>query len=130
MAGYEWKCVTENAAFAGRDGAGAVVLNDNMWLLGGWNPNDKVNFPQICNSEGWCSSDGETWTEVGEQAPWEGEGTLPDMWCTMAKCGSLVGIVIRDITRQTCGRVQTVSTGSRQLTVYLGDPGYCTILQR
>ena len=38
VAGYEWQCITEKAAFAGRDGAGAPVLNDRMWLLGGWNP--------------------------------------------------------------------------------------------
>ena len=26
MSGYEWICVTEQAAFAGRDGAGALVF--------------------------------------------------------------------------------------------------------
>lgn len=75
MSAYEWVCVTEEAAFAGRDGAGALVFQDKMWLLGGWNPKDKVNFPSICNSEVWCSSDGAGWTEVNEQAPWEGRHT-------------------------------------------------------
>ena len=46
MSEYEWICVTEQAAFAGRDGAGALVFKDRMWLLGGWNPGDKVNFPR------------------------------------------------------------------------------------
>tara|TARA_Y100000588_G_scaffold263497_1_gene278186 strand:- start:100 stop:1011 length:912 start_codon:yes stop_codon:yes gene_type:complete len=64
--------MTENAAFAARDGAGLLVLNDKMWLLGGWNPGDKVNFPQICNSEVWSSRDGATWTLELLQAPWEG----------------------------------------------------------
>ncbi|MDA0748796.1 MAG: hypothetical protein O2954_19945 [bacterium] len=75
MAKYEWVCITEKAAFAGRDGAGALTFRDKMWLLGGWNPKDKVNFPDVCNSEVWSSSDGETWVEVNERAPWEGRHT-------------------------------------------------------
>jgi hypothetical protein len=78
---YEWKCITEQAAFAGRDGAGALVFKDQMWLLGGWNPNDKVNFPRICNSEVWCSRDGEEWIEVCEEAPWEGRHTAGYVVC-------------------------------------------------
>jgi len=73
--GYEWTCVTEKAAFAGRDGAGALVYKDKMWLLGGWNPRDKERFPLVCNSEVWSSSDGKTWTLVNPQAPWEGRHT-------------------------------------------------------
>ncbi len=71
----KWNCVTENAAFAGRDGAGALVFKNKMWLLGGWNPNDKVYFPHICNSEVWSSSDGASWTLETAQAPWEGRHT-------------------------------------------------------
>ena len=72
---YEWKRITERAAFAGRDGAGALVHDGRVWLLGGWNPGDRENFPDICNSEVWCSEDGVRWTEVCEQAPWEGRHT-------------------------------------------------------
>ena len=72
---YEWRCVTENAAFAARDGAGALVFQDKMWLLGGWNPGDKVHFPLICNSEVWSSADGASWTLENPQAPWEGRHT-------------------------------------------------------
>jgi len=72
---YQWTCVTERAAFAGRDGAGALVFRDRMWLLGGWNPGDKVHFPNICNSEVWSSPDGATWTLENPQAPWEGRHT-------------------------------------------------------
>ena len=72
---YEWRCVTEQAAFAARDGAGALVFQNKMWLLGGWNPGDKVHFPLICNSEVWSSTDGATWTLENPQAPWEGRHT-------------------------------------------------------
>jgi len=72
---YQWTCVTEKATFAGRDGAGALVFKDKMWLLGGWNPRDKVHFPYICNSEVWSSTDGAVWTLESAQAPWEGRHT-------------------------------------------------------
>jgi hypothetical protein len=73
--GYKWTCVTEEAAFAARDGAGALTFNDRMWLLGGWNPGDKVNFPKICNSEVWSSADGAVWNLEVLSAPWEGRHT-------------------------------------------------------
>jgi hypothetical protein len=69
---YRWIKCTENAAFAPRDGAGAVTFKNKMWLLGGWNPGDKVHFPTICNSEVWNSADGIKWNLVLKQAPWEG----------------------------------------------------------
>lgn len=61
---YRWTCITEKADFAARDGAGALVFKDKMWLLGGWNPKDKVNFPKICNNEVWVSTDGKKWDMV------------------------------------------------------------------
>jgi N-acetylneuraminic acid mutarotase len=72
---YEWTCVIQQAAFAGRDGAGALTFGGKMWLLGGWNPGDKVHFPHICNSEVWSSADGATWTLENPEAPWEGRHT-------------------------------------------------------
>jgi len=69
---YRWTCVTEKANFAGRDGAGGLVFKGKMWLLGGWNPWDKVNFPKICNSEVWSSTDGRIWKLENPSAPWEG----------------------------------------------------------
>jgi len=74
-ANYRWTCVTDHAAFAARDGAGALVFNDRMWLLGGWNPNDRAHFPHDCNSEVWSSADGRVWKLEHEQAPWEGRHT-------------------------------------------------------
>src|SRR5688572_20542626 len=61
---YEWTLVTPKAAFAPRDGAGALVFDGRMWLLGGWNPTDKTFFPRLCNNEVWSSTDGSTWTLV------------------------------------------------------------------
>ena len=52
---YRWTPVNENCAFAPRDGAGALTFKGKMWLLGGWNPLDKVHFPKICNSEVWST---------------------------------------------------------------------------
>jgi hypothetical protein len=75
MSQYRWSNVTTQAAFAPRDGAGALAFKDLMWLLGGWNPQDKVHFPKICNSEVWSSADGATWRLDLKQAPWEGRHT-------------------------------------------------------
>lgn len=58
---YEWVSVTGKAAFAPRDGAGALVFGGRMWLLGGWNPGDKVHFPRVTNNEVWSSQDGAAW---------------------------------------------------------------------
>ncbi|MCX7424957.1 MAG: hypothetical protein NTW96_04930 [Planctomycetia bacterium] len=62
--GYHWVNVTNSAAYAPRDGAGALVYDDKMWLLGGWNPPDTVNFPRGCNNEVWNSTNGADWTLV------------------------------------------------------------------
>ena len=82
---YLWTEVTDSAAFAPRDGAGALVYKDKMWLIGGWHPRDKVHFPRICNNEVWCSEDGEHWELVkpntflddtfDSEADWEGRHT-------------------------------------------------------
>jgi hypothetical protein len=61
---YQWEQVTAKAAFASRDGAGALVFQNKMWLIGGWNPGDKKHFPRICNNEVWNSADGKTWTLI------------------------------------------------------------------
>ncbi|MFN0195308.1 MAG: hypothetical protein ACKVT0_01075 [Planctomycetaceae bacterium] len=58
---YEWVEVTGKAAFAPRDGAGALTFKDRMWFLGGWNPGDKAHFPRICNNEVWSTADGKDW---------------------------------------------------------------------
>ncbi|NUQ63409.1 MAG: hypothetical protein HUU20_13100 [Pirellulales bacterium] len=84
-ANYRWVCVTPKAPFAPRDGAGAVVFQGKMWLLGGWNPGDKTHFPRICNNEVWSSANGASWTlekpntfldaNFDPTADWEGRHT-------------------------------------------------------
>ncbi|MDD8015053.1 MAG: hypothetical protein PHX45_05125 [Acidobacteriota bacterium] len=68
---YRWAEVTHEAAFAARDGAGALVFKDRMWLLGGWNPDDPEHFPTHCNGEVWSSADGVLWKLENPKAPWE-----------------------------------------------------------
>ncbi len=82
---YRWELVTERAEFAPRDGAGGLVFQDRMWLLGGWNPGDKQHFPRICNNEVWSSGDGREWrlekpntfldATFDAQRDWEGRHT-------------------------------------------------------
>ena len=61
---YKWIRIADKAPYAPRDGAGALVFRDRMWMIGGWNPYDKVHFPRICNNEVWSSRDGIDWTLV------------------------------------------------------------------
>lgn len=84
---YVWTLVNAKAAFAPRDGAGALSFRDRMWLLGGWNPApaQREFFPRICNNEVWSSPDGVDWTLVkpntfkdrsfDSTADWEGRHT-------------------------------------------------------
>lgn len=61
---YRWVKITDQGAFAPRDGAGALVFKNRMWLLGGWSPRakgDKEHFPRTCNNEVWSSRDGASW---------------------------------------------------------------------
>ncbi len=82
---YRWTKVTDSAAYAPRDGAGALVFQNKMWLIGGWNPGDKKFFPRICNNEVWSSANGADWTlekpntflaaRFDPAADWEGRHT-------------------------------------------------------
>lgn len=47
------------------------MFRDRLWLLGGWNPEDQVRFPNDCNSEVWSSADGFRWELACPAAPWE-----------------------------------------------------------
>ena len=61
---YEWVPMTMDAKFRPRDGAGALTFRGRMWLLGGWNSQDLVNFPRHCINEVHSSRDGIEWTLV------------------------------------------------------------------
>src|SRR5688572_10115313 len=61
---YEWQNVTMNAPFPACDGAGALVFNGRMYLIGGWRTrNDPVPFPRVCTNAVWSSADGAHWTQ-------------------------------------------------------------------
>jgi hypothetical protein len=60
---YAWQQVSQSASFPPSDGAGALVFNQRMWRIGGWNPLDPTLFPRITSNAVWSSADGETWFE-------------------------------------------------------------------
>ncbi len=45
-ADYRWQHVTDTPGFTGRDGVGALVFHDRMFLLGGWNPTLPDYYPR------------------------------------------------------------------------------------
>jgi len=71
---YHWQEVNTNCAWQARDGAGVLVYDEKMWLLGGWNPYLEEWLPGYTCSEVWNSTDGENWTFVTD-APWGGRHT-------------------------------------------------------
>jgi hypothetical protein len=83
---YQWIKATDNGKFAPRDGAGALVYDGAMWLIGGWNPDDKNLFPKICSNDVWTSINGLEWTQVkpntfidayfNSKLDWEGRHTV------------------------------------------------------
>lgn len=61
----DWVKVTDAAGWQPRDSSGEVVLNDQLWILGGWF--DSYSKPP---RDVWSSPDGKTWKSVTETAPW------------------------------------------------------------
>ena len=57
---YRWTKVTMTAPFAPRDGAGALVYKERMWLIGGWNSRNELYFLD-CVNDVWSSADGASW---------------------------------------------------------------------
>lgn len=77
-ASYTWTKVTNAMNCPGganqpaaRDGAGALVFDNQMFLIGGWSPE---RCPRT-NSEVWSSTNGATWCPSTIVAPWEGRHT-------------------------------------------------------
>lgn len=58
---YRWAKITMTAPFAPRDGAGALVYKERMWLIGGWNSRNELYFPLDCVNDVWSSADGASW---------------------------------------------------------------------
>ncbi|HOW96844.1 MAG TPA: LamG domain-containing protein [Kiritimatiellia bacterium] len=65
---WRWTQVQHAAAFSSRDGAGDLVFDGRLWLLGGWAPETEPD-PYTLN-EVWVSSNGADWAWV-TNAPWE-----------------------------------------------------------
>lgn len=89
---YRWLKVTDQAAFPPRDGAGALVYKDKMWLIGGWNPNDKITNPihSNCNNEVWNSTDGKTWSLVKPNTHLDGNFDPTSDWEARHTAGYVV----------------------------------------
>ena len=62
---WDWKLETAAAAWRPRDSSGEVVLQDRMWILGGWF--DSFSPPP---RDVWSSADGVTWEEVQHSCMW------------------------------------------------------------
>lgn len=71
---YQWEEVNTNCPWLPRDGAGLLVFQEKMWLLGGWNPFVEAWLPGYTCNEVWNSTDGANWNFVGD-APWPGRHT-------------------------------------------------------
>lgn len=73
--GVTWEQVTEQAPWSPRAYIAPVVLNGKMYVFGGGNYLPNPAF----HSDVWSSSDGKTWTQETNQAPWQ-----PRIWHTSA----------------------------------------------
>lgn len=58
--GTNWTAATQNAPFTPRDRALVTVFNGELWVMGGYDPQ---NYP-ASSTEVWHSSDGVNWTQT------------------------------------------------------------------
>lgn len=63
--GINWRSVTSNQ-FGARRGHATAVFNDRIWMVGGINTDTPI---WVEYDDVWSSSDGETWTQQLEHAP-------------------------------------------------------------
>ena len=68
---YQWQLVNDTNSFSVRDGVQGYAFNNKMYLMGGWNPLDPINYPNITTNEVWESTDGNSWNLL-DTADWEG----------------------------------------------------------
>ncbi len=138
---YRWVCVTMEAPFAARDGAGALVYRDRMWLIGGWNSRDASNFPLDCVNDVWSSKNGVVWVQerantfgtpqFDPEQDWEGRHTAGyvvhrgAMWI-------VGGIRFNVIISMMFGIPPMAGTGNGSIRIgrFPGDSAYCSILWR
>ena len=67
--GVVWEEATRSAGWSPRLAAAAVVFQDKLWILGGTEDYYFGDESSLRNDV-WCSTDGRTWHQVAEQAPW------------------------------------------------------------
>ena len=67
--GAQWRCVAEDAGWSPRLGAGGVVLDGKMWILGGVEKYFFGDESSLLNDV-WNSADGVDWKLVTRHAPW------------------------------------------------------------
>jgi hypothetical protein len=69
--GVQWKRESPHAPWSPRAYHAALVHDDKLWVLGGGNYVPEYH----ARNDVWCSSDGVTWEQVTDNAPW-----APRLW--------------------------------------------------
>lgn len=67
---FTWTQLTKNAEWPNRYGHDALVYNQKIWVIGGYNPG--AVFGDTYYEDVWSSADGIHWEEVLDKAPWHG----------------------------------------------------------
>ncbi len=67
--GAQWRQETPAAGWSARLGAGLVVFQNKLWILGG-NEQYYYGDEKTLKNDVWCSTDGKQWTQVTAAAPW------------------------------------------------------------
>lgn len=67
--GITWEKVTDDAPWKGRRGMAAAVLDDNLYIAGGFRVDEETGDRGYVNDV-WTTSDGENWTEVTSSTSW------------------------------------------------------------
>lgn len=71
--GKQWIQMVKHAPWAARRGHGAVVFKDRLWVIGGSLSSGRRDaVPTQSLNDVWSSSDGITWQQVTQHAPWIG----------------------------------------------------------
>lgn len=65
-----WTQIVKNAEWSNRYDHEAVVYNNKLWVLGGYNPGQVSGDTYY--EDVWSSETGETWNLVNAEAPWKG----------------------------------------------------------
>lgn len=119
----QWKQATPSAAWCPRRSHGAVVFNNRIWVLGGAvSTGQPDQVPSRFLNDVWCTADGDSWTQVTEDAPWsprDGHVSLvfdDKMWV-------IGGGGKRDVWNSANGRNWTRATGQAEWGQREGNGG-------